>query len=134
MIYTYLGGLKSAIYNEVLQFFLIVIGFLPLVIIGLQDVGGWDGLTMKLNEVAIQKGYAAGTWTSTWKYMGSAATNPMGVDWIAMITGLGFVLAFGYWCTNFLVVQRAMAANSQNVSAYTGYRSRNDRHGADGFA
>jgi SSS family solute:Na+ symporter len=119
LVYTYLGGLKSAIYNEVLQFFLIVIGFLPLVIIGLQDVGGWDGLTLRLDEVAVQKGYAAGTWTSTWKYLGSAATNPMGVDWIAMFTGLGFVLAFGYWCTNFLVVQRAMAANSMSGARRT---------------
>ena len=119
LVYTYLGGLKSAIYNEVLQFFLIVIGFLPLVIIGLQDVGGWEGLTAKLNEVALQKGYAAGTWTSTWRFLGSSASNPMGVDWIAMLMGLGFVLSFGYWCTNFLVVQRAMAANSMSAARRT---------------
>lgn len=119
LVYTYLGGLKSAIYNEVLQFFLIVIGFLPLVIIGLQDVGGWEGLTHQLDIVAVNKGYEAGTWTSTWKYLGSASTNPMGVDWIAMFTGLGFVLAFGYWCTNFLVVQRAMAANSMAAARRT---------------
>jgi SSS family solute:Na+ symporter len=119
LVYTYLGGLKSAIYNEVLQFFLIVIGFLPLVIIGLQDVGGWDGLKQQLDIVAVNKGFEAGTWTSTWKYLGSASTNPMGVDWIAMFTGLGFVLAFGYWCTNFLVVQRAMAANSMAAARRT---------------
>jgi SSS family solute:Na+ symporter len=119
LVYTYLGGLKSAIYNEVLQFFLIVIGFLPLVIIGLQDVGGWQGLTHQLDIVAVNKGYAAGTWTSTWKYLGSASSNPMGVDWIAMFMGLGFVLAFGYWCTNFLVVQRAMAANSMAAARRT---------------
>jgi len=119
LVYTYLGGLKSAIYNEVLQFFLIVIGFLPLVIIGLQDVGGWDGLTHQLDIVAVNKGYEAGTWTSTWKYLGSASSNPMGVDWIAMFSGLGFVLAFGYWCTNFLVVQRAMAANSMAAARRT---------------
>ena len=59
LVYTYLGGLKSAIYNEVLQFFLIVIGFLPLVILGLQDVGGWDGLTLKLDQVAIDKAFEA---------------------------------------------------------------------------
>ena len=119
LVYTYLGGLKSAIYNEVLQFFLIVIGFLPLVIIGLQDVGGWEGLTHQLDIVAVNKGYEAGTWTSTWKYLGSASSNPMGVDWIAMFSGLGFVLAFGYWCTNFLVVQRAMAANSMAAARRT---------------
>ena len=119
LVYTYLGGLKSAIYNEVLQFFLIVIGFLPLVIIGLQDVGGWQGLTHQLDLVAVNKGFEAGTWTSTWKYLGSASTNPMGVDWIAMFMGLGFVLAFGYWCTNFLVVQRAMAANSMAAARRT---------------
>jgi solute:Na+ symporter, SSS family len=119
LVYTYLGGLKSAIYNEVLQFFLIVIGFLPLVIIGLQDVGGWQGLTTQLNEVAVQKGFAPGTWTSTWRFLGSSSTNPMGVDWMAMLMGLGFVLSFGYWCTNFLVVQRAMAANSMSAARRT---------------
>lgn len=119
LVYTYLGGLKSAIYNEVLQFFLIVIGFLPLVIIGLQDVGGWEGLTEKLNVVAVNKGYAEGTWTSTWRFLGSSASNPMGVDWMALLVGLGFVLSFGYWCTNFLVVQRAMAANSMSAARRT---------------
>lgn len=119
LVYTYLGGLKSAIYNEVLQFFLIVIGFLPLVIIGLQDVGGWEGLTEKLNVVAVNKGYAEGTWTSTWRFLGSSTSNPMGVDWMALLVGLGFVLSFGYWCTNFLVVQRAMAANSMSAARRT---------------
>ncbi len=119
LLYTYLGGLKSAIYNEVLQFFLIVIGFLPLVIVGLQDVGGWDGLKTSLDQVAVSKGFEPGTWTSTWRYLGSASSNPMGVDWFAMFMGLGFVLAFGYWCTNFLVVQRAMAANSMSGARRT---------------
>lgn len=119
LVYTYLGGLKSAIYNEVLQFFLIVVGFLPLVIIGLQDVGGWEGLTTKLNDVAVSKGFEAGTMTSMWHYTGSAGSNPMGVDWFGMFMGLGFVLAFGYWCTNFLVVQRAMAANSMSAARRT---------------
>lgn len=119
LVYTYLGGLKSAIYNEVLQFFLIVIGFLPLVIIGLQDVGGWDGLTSQLNNVAVSKGFEAGTWTSTWHFLGKSSSNPMGVDWFGMFMGLGFVLAFGYWCTNFLVVQRAMAANSMSGARRT---------------
>src|SRR5689334_3382859 len=112
LIYIFLGGLTSAIYNEVLQFFLIVLGFLPLVILGLKDVGGWAGLTEKLNGVATHAGFASGAWTSSWRHLGSAADNPMGVGWFGMAMGLGFVLSFGYWCTDFLVVQRAMAAGS----------------------
>jgi len=112
LAYTYLGGLSSAIYNEVLQFFIIVIGLLPLVILGLIDVGGWDGLKEHLAPIVTQKGFAPDTWTTTWKYTGQAVTNPMGVEWYGIFAGLGFVLSFGYWCTNFLIVQRAMAAES----------------------
>ena len=112
LVYVYLGGLTSAIYNEVLQFFLIVVGFAPLVILGLINIGGWGGLTESLNDVAIRSGFEAGAWTNSWKFMGSTDANPMGVEWMGMIVGLGFVLSFGYWCTNFLVVQRAMAADS----------------------
>ena len=110
LAYIYLGGLTSAIYNEVLQFFLIVLGFAPLVYLGLRDVGGWAGLTAKLDTVATANGYAAGTWSESWRHMTSPAANPMGVEWFGMVMGLGFVLSFGYWCTDFLVVQRAMAA------------------------
>jgi solute:Na+ symporter, SSS family len=119
LVYTYLGGLKSAIYNEVLQFFLIVAGMLPLVIVGLQDVGGWSGLKESLGLVAQSKGYAADAFMHTWKYTGSAAANPEGVEWFGIFMGLGFVLAFGYWCTNFLVVQRAMAAKSMSAARRT---------------
>jgi SSS family solute:Na+ symporter len=110
--YTYLGGLSSAIYNEVLQFFIIVIGLSPLVFLSLRDVGGWSGLQQHLAPIVTAKGFAADTWTTTWKYTGSAAANPLGVEWYGIFAGLGFVLSFGYWCTNFLIVQRAMSAHS----------------------
>lgn len=119
LVYTYLGGLTSAIYNEVLQFFLIVIGFLPLVVLGLINVGGWEGLTEKLGTYAVSQGYESGAWTSSWQYTGSPSSNPMGVEWFGMLMGLGFVLSFGYWCTNFLVVQRAMAAGSMGDARRT---------------
>ena len=111
--YTYLGGLSSAIYNEVLQFFIIVIGLLPLVFLSLKDVGGWIGLKESLAPITTSNGFAADTWTTTWKYTGEAVSNPLGVEWFGILFGLGFVLSFGYWCTNFLIVQRAFAAESK---------------------
>jgi SSS family solute:Na+ symporter len=117
--YTYLGGLSSAIYNEVLQFFIIVIGLLPIVILSLKQVGGWSGLQDSLAPIAQAKGYAADTFTTTWKYTGTATANPMGVEWYGIFAGLGFVLSFGYWCTNFLIVQRAMAAESPTAARNT---------------
>ena len=119
LAYIFLGGLTSAIYNEVLQFFLIVMGFLPLVLLGLKDVGGWDGLTAKLSTVATNAGYAPGAWSSSWRHLDSASANPMGVEWFGLVMGLGFVLSFGYWCTDFLVVQRAMAADSMSAARRT---------------
>jgi len=119
LVYIYLGGLTSAIYNEVLQFFLIVLGFVPLVYLGLRDAGGWDGLVQRLDGVATSQGFAAGTWTESWAHMGSPQANPMGVEWFGMVMGLGFVLSFGYWCTDFLVVQRAMAADSMAAARRT---------------
>ena len=119
LAYIFLGGLTSAIYNEVLQFFLIVMGFLPLVLLGLKDVGGWGGLKVKLETVATGAGYAPGAWSSSWQHLGSASANPMGVEWFGMAMGLGFVLSFGYWCTDFLVVQRAMAAESMTAARRT---------------
>ena len=101
--YIFLGGLTSAIYNEVLQFFLIVAGFAPLVWIGLRNVGGWQGIKTRLPE----------TMTHSWKGMAHASTNSLGVEWVGLAMGLGFVLSFGYWCTDFLVIQRAMAADSE---------------------
>jgi SSS family solute:Na+ symporter len=104
--YIFLGGLTSAIYNEVLQFFLIVAGFTPLVWIGLKNVGGWQGIKHTLPA----------TMTHSWRGMAHASTNTLGVEWVGLAMGLGFVLSFGYWCTDFLVIQRAMAADSE-VSA-----------------
>jgi SSS family solute:Na+ symporter len=119
LVYIFLGGLTSAIYNEVLQFFLIVLGFLPLVMLGLKDVGGWSGLKEKLVPVATNAGYAPGAWSDSWRHLGSASANPMGVEWFGMVMGLGFVLSFGYWCTDFLVIQRAMAAESMTAARRT---------------
>jgi solute:Na+ symporter, SSS family len=119
LVYTYLGGLTSAIYNEVLQFFLIVAGFVPLVLIGLHDVGGWAGLSARLASEAVARGFDPGALTESWQHMGSPASNPMGVEWFGLVMGLGFVLSFGYWCTDFLVVQRAMAADSMNAARRT---------------
>ena len=119
LAYVLLGGLTSAIYNEVLQFFMIVFGFAPLVWLGLRSVGGWDGLTAKLAEAAVAKGLPAGAYSHAWQGMGSATTNPIGVEWFGLVMGLGFVLSFGYWCTDFLVVQRAMAAESMTAARRT---------------
>ncbi len=116
LVYISLGGLTSAIYNEVMQFFLIVAGFTPLVFLGLRDAGGWHGLQTRLDAVALAHGFAPGAWTHSWQNMGSPSANPMGVEWFGMVMGLGFVLSFGYWCTDFLVVQRAMAAESMTAA------------------
>ncbi len=109
LAYTFLGGLTSAIYNEVLQFLLIVAGFAPLAIMSVMKAGGWQGIESRVEPVM----------THAWKYMGSASENPMGVELFSMVAGLGFVLSFGYWCTNFLVVQRAMAAESMSAARRT---------------
>jgi SSS family solute:Na+ symporter len=119
LVYIFLGGLTSAIYNEVLQFFLIVFGFLPLALLGLKDVGGWAGLKERLIPVATAQGLPASAYSESWAHMGNAAQNPMGVEWFGLVAGLGFVLSFGYWCTDFLVVQRAMAAESMTAARRT---------------
>jgi SSS family solute:Na+ symporter len=119
LAYVLLGGLTSAIYNEVLQFFLIVFGFIPLVALGLHAVGGWEGLSTRLAEVAIGRGLPADGYTHAWRNLGDAARNPVGVEWFGLVMGLGFVLSFGYWCTDFLVVQRAMAADSMTAARRT---------------
>ncbi len=119
LFYTFMGGLGGAIYNEVLQFFLIVFGFAPLAFLGLRDVGGWSGLKERLTWVASANGFGDGAYTHSWAYMGHASQNPVGVEWFGMVMGLGFVLSFGYWCTDFLVVQRAMAANSMSAARRT---------------
>lgn len=118
LVYIYTGGLTSAIYNEVLQFFLIVLGFLPLVLIGLEDIGGWDGLMKQLGSYSEARGMP-GAWSHSWAHLGSPSANPIGIEWFGMVAGLGFVLSFGYWCTDFLVIQRAMAAKDMNSARRT---------------
>jgi SSS family solute:Na+ symporter len=128
LAYVLKGGLTSAIYTEVLQFFMIVLGFAPIVYLGLADVGGWEALKGLLGQVAQNPAaielntntFQPDAWTSAWKPLfGGASQNPMGVDLFAMLFGLGFVLSFGYWCTNFLVVQRAMAAKNMSAARRT---------------
>src|SRR5207247_3647070 len=94
-------------------------GFAPLVFLGLKDVGGWSGLQSRLAIVATGHGFSAGAWSHSWQYMGSPSSNPMGVEWFGLAMGLGFVLSFGYWCTDFLVVRRAMAAKSMSAARRT---------------
>jgi SSS family solute:Na+ symporter len=119
LAYIFMGGLTSAIYNEVLQFFMIVLGFAPLVYLGMKDLGGWAALKEKLSAAAVEQGFAAGTLTQSWQHIGAPAANPMGIEWFGLAMGLGFVLSFGYWCTDFLVVQRAMAAKSISAARRT---------------
>src|SRR5690349_13039220 len=109
MIYTFLGGLTSAVYNEVLQFFLIVLGLSPLVVVALHNAGGWENVKQNLQP----------NLTHAWKYMGDTESNPMGLHWMSLIFGLGFVMSFGYWCTDFLVVQRAMIAKNMRDAQRT---------------
>lgn len=109
LLYTFLGGLTSAVYNEVLQFFLIVLGIAPLVYIGFHQAGGLDGIIANVDNAKLH----------LWKGMAQASTNPMGTDAFSLIFGLGFVLAFGYWCTDFLVVQRAMISHNLNDARRT---------------
>jgi SSS family solute:Na+ symporter len=128
LIYVLRGGLTSAIYTEVLQFFMIVLGFAPVVWLALKDVGGWGSMNEQLAAVATnparlginERTFAPDAWSSAWKpLLGGPPANPMGVDVFAMVFGLGFVLSFGYWCTNFLVVQRAMAAKNMSAARRT---------------
>jgi len=128
LAYVLKGGLTSAIYTEVLQFFMIVLGFAPIVYLGLRDVGGWDKLKGLLGQVADKAPalelnthtFQPDAWTSAWTpLIAGPSHNPMGVDLFAMLFGLGFVLSFGYWCTNFLVVQRAMAAKNMSAARRT---------------
>jgi SSS family solute:Na+ symporter len=114
LVYITLGGLSSAIYNEVMQFFVIVAGLVPLTVVGLSRVGGWSGLTSRLEKT--QSGKMLHTWVGTG--IGDV-TNPIGADWLAIVLGLGFVLSFGYWTTNFTEVQRAFSAKNMSAARRT---------------
>jgi SSS family solute:Na+ symporter len=110
--YVALGGLRSAIFNEVLQFVLIWGGALLVPILGLIETGGWTGFKARLAH-NIQTGLVPpGDYTHMWRSMGHFADNPMGIHWTGILFGLGFAISFGYWTTDFLVVQRVLAANS----------------------
>jgi SSS family solute:Na+ symporter len=111
LVYITLGGLTSAIYNEVLQFFIILAALVPLTLIALHDMGGWGGLQDRVRDSALgEEGLHA------WQGLGIGhVTNPIDANWIAIVFGLGFVLSFGYWTTNFAEVQRALSA--KNLSA-----------------
>jgi len=111
LLYVLKGGLTSAMYTEVLQFFMIVFGIAPLAWIAIRDIGGWDGLVAKL---------AATNPKHLHSWAGTAGTdNAMGVEWYGILIGLGFVLSFGYWCTNFAEVQRAMVAKDMGAARRT---------------
>ncbi len=105
--YVALGGLRSAIYNEVLQFLLIWAGSLLVPILGLIEVGGWRNLEKQIIHNVGQTGYL-----HMWTTLGHFNTNPMGVNWFGIVFGLGFVVSFGYWTTDFLVVQRVLSADN----------------------
>ncbi|MFE5171787.1 sodium:solute symporter family protein [Streptomyces sp. NPDC056634] len=109
LAYITIGGLSSAIYNEVLQFFVILAALIPICIIGLKRVGGWGGMTDSL------KSAHGDNFLSAWGGTGIGEANPLGANWLTIILGLGFVLSFGYWTTNFAEVQRALSA--KNLSA-----------------
>jgi solute:Na+ symporter, SSS family len=115
MVYISLGGLSSAIYNEVLQFFVIIAALLPIVIVGLVDVGGWNGL---MDGVRDSKLGEAGLHALEGTNPGNV-TNPIGSSWIGLVFGLGFVLSFGYWTTNFAEVQRALSAKDLSAAQRT---------------
>ncbi|MFF3410813.1 sodium:solute symporter family protein [Streptomyces sp. NPDC002742] len=109
LAYITLGGLSSAIYNEVLQFFVILAALIPITVLGLNRVGGWGGLTDSLDKTH------GADFTTAWGGTGIGSANPLGANWLTIVLGLGFVLSFGYWTTNFAEVQRALSA--KNLSA-----------------
>jgi SSS family solute:Na+ symporter len=108
LVFVFWGGLSSSIYNEFLQFFLIVVGFLPLTFLGLREVGGWSGLLARLPEQYLH----------TWKGMAGPG-DPLGVPWWVMVVGIGLCAAPSYWCTDFLLVQRALAAKDMDSARKT---------------
>jgi SSS family solute:Na+ symporter len=114
LVYITLGGLTSAIYNEVLQFFIIMASLIPLTIVGLHSVGGIHGLTEKVKSSKLgESGLHA------WQGLGIGSHNSIGANWIGIVMGLGFVLSFGYWTTNFAEVQRALSAKNMSAARRT---------------
>src|ERR1700716_114400 len=110
-VYVALGGLRSAIFNEVLQFFLIWAGALLIPILGLVEAGGWSGLKAQiLKNLTQQHVPNPGAYTHVWSTLGDFGNNPMGINWVGIVFGLGAVISMGYWTTDFLVVQRVLSA------------------------
>jgi solute:Na+ symporter, SSS family len=107
LVYVVLGGLLSAIFNEVLQFMLIWLGALMIPIIGLIETGGWSGMVARIHQ-----NFPAGDYTHLWSTMGSFQDNPMGIHWTGIVFGLGAIISFAYWTTDFLVVQRVLTAKN----------------------
>jgi solute:Na+ symporter, SSS family len=114
LTYITLGGLSSAIYNEVIQFFVIVAALGALVTVALIDVGGFSGLADQVKQSPLKE---AGL--HAWEGIGIGGDNPIGADWVSIVFGLGFVLSFGYWTTNFAEVQRALSAKDMNAAQRT---------------
>ena len=110
--YVALGGLRSAIFNEVLQFMLIWGGALLVPILGMVECGGWTGFKARLAHNIASGLTAPGDYTHMWRSMGHFSDNPMGIHWTGIVFGLGFAISFGYWTTDFLVVQRVLAARN----------------------
>ncbi|HLL67177.1 MAG TPA: sodium:solute symporter family protein [Micromonosporaceae bacterium] len=113
LAYITLGGLSSAIYNEVLQFFVILAGLIPITVIGLVKVGGINGLFEAVRGTELGE-QGLHTWSNT-----ANADNPLGASWLGILFGLGFVLSFGYWTTNFAEVQRALSARNMSAARRT---------------
>ncbi len=111
-IYVTLAGLLSAVFNEVLQYFLIWAGSLLIPILGLIHAGGWHQMMLSIqrNVKIIHPTVQHADFTSLWRNLGSFSSNPMGIDWFGMVFGLGVAVSFGYWCTDFLQVQRVIVA------------------------
>ncbi len=105
MVYVVLGGLLSAIFNEVLQFMLIWLGALVIPIVGLVETGGWSGMVARIHQ-----NFPHGNYIHLWSTLGSFKDNPMGIHWTGIVFGLGLIISFGYWTTDFLVVQRVLSA------------------------
>jgi len=128
-VYVMLGGLLSAIFNEVLQFFLIWLGFLMIPIVGLIETGGWDGMVARIREnvhvIHPDVPAKAADYISMWGSMGDTASNPGGGYWVAIVLGWGLAISFGYWTTDFLVVQRVLSAkdlpSAQNGTIIGGF-------------
>jgi len=108
--YVALGGLRSAIFNEVLQFVLIWAGALLIPILGLVEAGGWSGLKARITA------NASAEYTHLWSTLGSAKDNPMGIHWTGIVFGLGAVISMGYWTTDFLVVQRVLTSKDMRAA------------------